>query len=116
MRADYFAVGVIALLIGFMVFMLFYSEVKEHETWAGELARALSPEAEKEYQNREIHNDLRWNHSNNRHSLHDLRNSGSIREGAENLTHVTPVTGLGHNLSYALTYMLLRACESQKGN
>jgi len=47
MRADYFAVGVIALLIGFMVFMLFYSEVKEHETWAGELARALAPKQKK---------------------------------------------------------------------
>ena len=50
MRADVLALGVFFLMLGFIVFMLSYDKVQEYETWAGRLARTLSPNEERQYQ------------------------------------------------------------------
>ncbi|MEM2163995.1 MAG: hypothetical protein QXR62_06220 [Candidatus Bathyarchaeia archaeon] len=49
MRAGALAAGVFLMIIGAMIFFICYSEVAEYQTWLGQFARALSPQAEREY-------------------------------------------------------------------
>ncbi|MEN2974335.1 MAG: hypothetical protein ABDH32_02005 [Candidatus Caldarchaeales archaeon] len=49
MRTDILTIGVFLMIIGMVVFFIFYSKVSEYQTWIGQFARALFPRAEREY-------------------------------------------------------------------
>ena len=49
MKAGVLAVGIVLMIVGVMIFLICYSQAAEYQTWVGQFARTLFPQAEKRY-------------------------------------------------------------------